>query len=108
MVPTDATRVARSAGSPANSSAGHSRFSQSPFSDKATKRQYDPKVGVAARCVAFAQEEGLIVRFLTGDRVAVCPPLVIRPDEIDTLFDRLGTALDRTQAWIREQGLTAA
>ena len=76
--------------------------------DKATKRQYDPKAGVAARCVAFAQEEGLIVRFLTGDRVAVCPPLVIRPDEIDTLFDRLGTALDRTQAWIREQGLTAA
>lgn len=63
---------------------------------------------MAARCVAFAQEEGLIVRFLTGDRVAVCPPLVIRPDEIDTLFDRLGTALDRTQAWIREQGLTAA
>ncbi len=33
---------------------------------------------------------------------------MIRPDEIDTLFDRLGTALDRTQAWIREQGLTAA
>ncbi|RVU19379.1 aminotransferase [Methylobacterium oryzihabitans] len=76
--------------------------------DKASKRQYEPKAGVAARCVAFAQEEGLIVRFLAGDRVAVCPPLVIREDEIDTLFDRLGTALDRTQAWIREQGLQAA
>ncbi|MEH3147796.1 MAG: aminotransferase [Methylobacterium frigidaeris] len=76
--------------------------------DKATKRQYEPKAGVAARCVAFAQEEGLIVRFLAGDRVAVCPPLVIREDEIDTLFDRLGTALDRTHAWIREQGLQAA
>ncbi|WP_298951877.1 aminotransferase [uncultured Methylobacterium sp.] len=76
--------------------------------DKASKRQYEPKAGVAARCVAFAQEEGLIVRFLAGDRVAVCPPLVIREDEIDTLFDRLGTALDRTHAWIREQGLQAA
>jgi 4-aminobutyrate--pyruvate transaminase len=34
--------------------------------------------------------------------------LVIAPSEIDTLFDRLGRALDRTQAWIAEQGLQAA
>ncbi|ACL60357.1 aminotransferase [Methylobacterium nodulans] len=75
--------------------------------DKATKRQYDPKAGVAARCVAFAQGEGLIVRFLAGDRIAVCPPLVIVPDEIDALFDRLTRALDRTADWIRQEGLTA-
>jgi len=72
---------------------------------KRTKRQYDPKAGVAARCVAFAQAEGLIVRFLAGDRIAVCPPLVITPDEVDTLFERLGRALDRTQAWIAAEGL---
>lgn len=76
--------------------------------DKRTKRQYEPKAGVAARCVAFAQAEGLIVRFLAGDRVAVCPPLVIARDEIDTLFDRLARALDRTQAWIAAEGLEAA
>ncbi len=76
--------------------------------DKATKRQYEPAKGVAARCVAFAQEEGLIVRATLGDRVALCPPLVIAPDEIDTLFDRLGRALDRTHSWIRREGLTAA
>ncbi|MGY2049835.1 aminotransferase [Methylobacterium sp. JK268] len=76
--------------------------------DKATKRQYEPKAGVAARCVAFAQAEGLIVRFLAGDRVAICPPLVIAPDEIDALFDRLTRALDRTAAWVHEQALTAA
>jgi 4-aminobutyrate--pyruvate transaminase len=72
--------------------------------DKRTKRQYDPKAGVAARCVAFAQGEGLIVRFLAGDRVAICPPLVIAPGEIDTLFDRLTRALDRTAAWIAAEG----
>ncbi len=72
--------------------------------DKASRRQYDPKAGVAARCVAFAQEEGLIVRFLAGDRVAVCPPLIITPDEIDALFDRLTRALDRTRDWIRTEG----
>lgn len=76
--------------------------------DKGSKRQYEAKAGVAARCVAFAQAEGLIVRFLAGDRVAVCPPLVIARDEIDTLFDRLIRALDRTQAWIAAEGLQAA
>ncbi|GJE11169.1 aminotransferase [Methylobacterium longum] len=75
--------------------------------DKATKRQYDPKAGVAARCVAFAQGEGLIVRALAGDRVAVCPPLIIASDEVDALFDRLGRALDRTRDWIRAEGLEA-
>ncbi|GJE43954.1 aminotransferase [Methylobacterium soli] len=75
--------------------------------DKASKAQFEPKAGVAARCVAFAQAEGLIVRFLVGDRVAVCPPLVIRPDEIDALFDRLERALDRTAAWIAAEGLAA-
>ncbi|MGU3536979.1 aminotransferase [Methylobacterium sp. A54F] len=73
--------------------------------DKATKRQFDPKAGVAARCVAHAQAEGLIVRFLAGDRIAVCPPLVIQPDEIDTLFERLTRALDSTAAWIAAEGL---
>ncbi|WP_019904863.1 aminotransferase [Methylobacterium sp. 77] len=76
--------------------------------DKASKRQYEPKAGVAARCVAFAQGEGLIVRFLAGDRIAVCPPLVISDDEIDTLFDRLIRALDRTEAWIASEGLQPA
>ncbi|VUF14810.1 aminotransferase [Methylobacterium dankookense] len=75
--------------------------------DKASRAQYEPKAGVAARCVAFAQGEGLIVRFLAGDRVAVCPPLIITEAEIDALFDRLARALDRTRDWIRAEGLTA-
>ena len=75
--------------------------------DTGSKRQYHPKAGVAARCVAFAQGEGLIVRALAGDRVAVCPPLIITPDEIDELFDKLGRALDRTRDWIRAEGLEA-
>ncbi len=45
------------------------------------------------------------MRFLAGDRIAVCPPLVIEPDEIDTLFERLSRALDRTAAWIAQEGL---
>lgn len=73
--------------------------------DKATKAQFDAKQGVAARIVALAQEEGLIVRPLMGDRVAFCPPLIIREPEIDELFDRFGRALDKGEAWVRAQGL---
>jgi 4-aminobutyrate--pyruvate transaminase len=76
--------------------------------DKRTKAQYDPKKGVAVKCVGFAQAEGVIVRSLMGDRIAVCPPLVIAEAEINELFDRLTRALDRTADWIAKEGLAAA
>jgi 4-aminobutyrate--pyruvate transaminase len=43
-----------------------------------------------------------------GDRIAVCPPLVIAEAEINELFDRLTRALDRTADWIAKEGLAAA
>ena len=74
--------------------------------DKASKRAFDPKLGVTARCAQFAQDVGLIVRGL-ADSVALCPPLVITAAEIDVMFDRLATALNRTLDWAtREKLLT--
>jgi len=75
--------------------------------DKATKRQFDAKMGVAAKCVGFAQAEGLIVRSLAGDRIAVCPPLIISEGEIGELFDRLDRALNRTAEWATAEGLSS-
>jgi len=74
--------------------------------DKRSKRSFDPKAAVAPQVVRFAQEEGLIVRFLAGDIVSICPPLIITPAEIDELFDRLGRAFDRTAQWVRAQRLS--
>jgi 4-aminobutyrate--pyruvate transaminase len=71
--------------------------------DKGSKRQYEVKRGVAAKCVGFAQAEGLIVRSLSGDRIALCPPLIITEEEIGELFDRLTRALDRTAEWIGKE-----
>jgi 4-aminobutyrate--pyruvate transaminase len=76
--------------------------------DKRTKRSFDPKLGVAARCVAAAQAEGLIVRYLAGDTVSLCPPLIISPQELGLLFERLARALDRTLAWAKNEHLVAA
>ena len=76
--------------------------------DKNTKRAFDAKAGVGPRAVRFAEEEGLILRFIVGDILSICPPLVIAPAEIDELFDRLARALDRTLDWVRRERLMDA
>jgi 4-aminobutyrate--pyruvate transaminase len=77
-------------------------------SDKRAKKPLDPKRGVGAQVVNHAQNEGLIVRFIAGDVVSICPPLVIKPAEIDELFDKLTRALDRTLDWAKREQLLAA
>ena len=74
--------------------------------DKRSKRAFDPKHGLAVRCVRFAEEEGLIVRAVAGDTVTVCPPLIITAEEVDELFARLGRALDRTLDWATRERLS--
>jgi 4-aminobutyrate---pyruvate transaminase len=76
--------------------------------DKRTKRAFDPPQVVAARCAKFAEDQGLLVRFVTGDTITLSPPLVISPAEIDELFDRLAHALDRTLDWAKREQLLAA
>lgn len=75
--------------------------------DKASKAQFEAKKGVALKSTSFAQEEGLILRALGGDRVAFCPPLVITEAEIDELFDRYERALGKTLDWVKAEGLLA-
>ncbi|HEY4941542.1 MAG TPA: aminotransferase [Rhizomicrobium sp.] len=76
--------------------------------DKKTKRNFDPAKQAGATLMNFATEEGLIVRALLGDRVALCPPLVITEGEIAELFDRLERALARTLDWATKEKLLAA
>jgi 4-aminobutyrate---pyruvate transaminase len=76
--------------------------------EKSTKTPFDPQKGVGARVIANAQAEGLIVRFIAGDVISICPPLIIKPAEIDELFDKLTTALDKTLEWAKREQLLAA
>ena len=73
--------------------------------DKASKRNFPAEKGVGAACGRFCEEEGLIVRALTSDRIALCPPLVISEAEIGELFDRLERALAKTLDWVKREGL---
>jgi 4-aminobutyrate--pyruvate transaminase len=76
--------------------------------DKPSKRSFEPKAGVGPRAAAFCEAEGLILRPLSGDVLSTCPPLIITPQEIDALFDRLGRALDRTLDWAKRERLIQA
>jgi beta-alanine--pyruvate transaminase len=41
-------------------------------------------------------EQGCLIR-TTGDTIALSPPLIVEPEQIDRLFESIGTALRRTQ-----------
>jgi len=62
--------------------------------DKETSETFDP-IGSAGPVLAdIAHKEGLIIRAI-GDVLAVCPPLIITESEINELFDRFESTLDK-------------
>lgn len=61
--------------------------------DKVSKTSFDPVGKAGALVNTLCQEHGLITRAM-GDTLALCPPLIITETEVNTLFDRLGRALD--------------
>lgn len=75
--------------------------------DHKTKQSFNPKLGVGPRLSKFLLERGAVMRAI-GDTVAICPPMVIKEDELDELFNRLETALDDAEGWVSQEGLRAA
>jgi len=75
--------------------------------DKANKRPFDPRHGMALRVVRACEEEGLILRGI-GDVVAICPPQIITAQQIDELFEMLVRALDRVEETVRKEDLRSA
>jgi 4-aminobutyrate--pyruvate transaminase len=75
--------------------------------DKAGRKSFPAEKTAAATIAKFAEDEGVIVRAMIGDRIAFCPPLVISEAEIDELFARFARALDRGLDWATREGLLA-
>ncbi len=69
--------------------------------DKDTKEQFDPALKAAPAVAECALKHGLVIRGLPGDAVAVCPPLIIDADQVDSVFDRFERALDDTAAQLK-------
>ena len=60
-------------------------------------------VGASNRVYNHSVERGLFIRNI-GDRVAICPPLIINEGELADLFGRLRQALDATLAELKAEG----
>lgn len=63
--------------------------------NKQSRERLAPDAAGAMYCRDQAHTEGLMVR-QTGDAMITAPPLICSPQQIDTLVDRLGRALDQT------------
>jgi len=72
--------------------------------DKVTKEAFQPAGSMAGKVVAFAADEGLIVRNVY-ETVALCPPLIVTEDDIREIHARLGRALDRALDWAKAEGV---
>src|SRR5579871_124960 len=65
--------------------------------DKSARTPFDAAQAVGVAVQSATLEEGVILRAIR-DAVAICPPLIITDEQIDTLFDALSRALDKVHA----------
>jgi 4-aminobutyrate--pyruvate transaminase len=75
---------------------------------KTPKESFDPKQAVGPYMAKRAEVHGLICRSVFGDRVCLCPPLIITEAQIAEMLRRFKAALDDTWDWLRAQGVKAA
>ena len=73
--------------------------------NKNNKTYFDPKIGIGSRIVKNAQKNGLIVRALQGDIVALCPPLIINNKEVDVLFNKFNKSIKDTEIELNTERL---
>tara|TARA_X000000950_G_scaffold40506_1_gene44055 strand:+ start:1873 stop:3207 length:1335 start_codon:yes stop_codon:yes gene_type:complete len=72
--------------------------------DKESKKPFDG-MKVGQFCAKAAEDNGLVIRPLGGNRVAVCPPLIIETTHVDELIEKFGAALNLTLDWVAAEKL---
>ncbi len=53
-----------------------------------------PATTLAAKATLAAQDNGLIVRNVAGNALAVCPPLIITREQVDEMIDKLRRSIE--------------
>ena len=74
--------------------------------NKDTKQAFEG-MAVGAYCAKAAEAAGLIVRPLGGNRVALCPPLILQREHVDELIDKLTIAVNATLDFAKQEQLLA-
>ena len=75
--------------------------------DKGTREAFDPSVKIGERIQRAALDHGLISRAL-GDRLALCPPLIIEEAQVDEIAGAVRSALDHAWSEVRPEGRVVA
>jgi 4-aminobutyrate--pyruvate transaminase len=60
--------------------------------DKASKA---PAIDMAKRATRLCEHNGLIVRNVAGNALAMCPPLIINREQVDEIVDKLKLSIDQ-------------
>ncbi len=61
----------------------------------ADRESREPAAEMAKRATQLCQENGLIVRNVAGNALAVCPPLIITREQVDELVDKLQRSIEQ-------------
>ncbi|KAA1193462.1 aminotransferase class III-fold pyridoxal phosphate-dependent enzyme [Pseudohalioglobus sediminis] len=59
------------------------------------REQKTPAVELAKKATLACQENGLIVRNVAGNALALCPPLIITRDQVDEMVDKLRRSIEQ-------------
>lgn len=62
--------------------------------DKASKQKHAPQVGIPGHLARIGFENGLLFRAFADNIIGFAPPLVMTPEDIDALGEKLGATLD--------------
>jgi adenosylmethionine-8-amino-7-oxononanoate aminotransferase len=72
--------------------------------NKANKTPF-ASMAIAAYCAKAAERAGLIIRPLGGNRIALCPPLIITEAHVDEIVEKLTVALQDTLDHVTKENL---
>lgn len=62
---------------------------------------------VGGYCQKQCEKNGLIVRAMGGNSIALCPPLILTVEQVDELCSKLAASLEETLAWAKKSHLLA-
>jgi putrescine---pyruvate transaminase len=72
--------------------------------DRQTRARYEPAAGVARRVSLHALADGVIIRALSGDVLALAPPFVITTQQIDQVVGVLDQAIGKVEQELANEG----
>lgn len=72
--------------------------------DKEARKPFDDG-SIGAQLKYFCERQGLLIRAVSGNCMAFCPPLIITEEQIEEMLEVFGWALDHTHEWAGKVGL---